>query len=140
MALLIVYDAATAIHKQTNRRLFPLRISERERVSWTFFNFCFCSEIWFGLNGTGHPDWVKMFGDSNGQIKLRAKQKIQVSFCYSFSYLWKMISCSWPPFSQLESCTLIPTLWITLLKVPGVNLIIAWILFLNCCNFKKKVR
>ena len=28
---------------------------------------------------TGHPDWVKMFSDFNGQIKLRAKQKIQVS-------------------------------------------------------------
>ena len=26
-----------------------------------------------------------MFGDSNGQIKLRAKQKIQVSFCYRLS-------------------------------------------------------
>ena len=31
MALLIVYDAATAIQEQTNRRPFPLRISERER-------------------------------------------------------------------------------------------------------------
>ena len=27
------------------------------------------------MNRTGHPNWVKMFGDSNGQIKLRAKQK-----------------------------------------------------------------
>ena len=27
------------------------------------------------MNRTGHPDWVKMFGDSNGQIELRAKQK-----------------------------------------------------------------
>ena len=25
-----------------------------------------------------------MFGDSNGQIKLHAKQKIQVSFCYTY--------------------------------------------------------
>ena len=26
------------------------------------------------MNRTSHPDWVKMFGDSNGQIKLRAKK------------------------------------------------------------------
>ena len=32
MALLIVYDATTAIQEQTNRRPFPLRISEGERV------------------------------------------------------------------------------------------------------------
>ena len=30
MALLIVYDAATAIQEQTNRRPFPFRISEGE--------------------------------------------------------------------------------------------------------------
>ena len=75
MALLIMVDAATAIQEQTLRRPFPLRISEGERVSRAFFNFGCCSEIWFGLNRTGHPDWMKMFGDSNGQIKLHAKQK-----------------------------------------------------------------
>ncbi len=31
MALLIIVDAATAIQEQTNRRPFPLRISERAR-------------------------------------------------------------------------------------------------------------
>ena len=88
MALLIMVDDATAIREQTLRRPFPLRISEeRERVSererererdWrAFFNFWCCWEIWFGLNRTSHPDWVKMFGDSNGQIKLRAKQKFK---------------------------------------------------------------
>ena len=75
MALLIVYDAATATQQQTNRRPFPLRISGEERDWRTFFNFWCCLEIWFGLNRTGHPDWVKMFGDTNVQIKLRAKQK-----------------------------------------------------------------
>ena len=39
MALLIVYDAATAIQEQTIRRPFPLRISEEEIVSRAFFNF-----------------------------------------------------------------------------------------------------
>ena len=75
MALLIVYDAATAIQEQTNRRPFPLRISEGERVSRAFFNFWCCKELWFRLNRIGHPDGVKMFGDSYGQIKLHAKQK-----------------------------------------------------------------
>ena len=75
MALLTVNDAATAIQEQTIRRPFPLRISEGESVSRAFFNFWCCKEIWFGLNRTGHPDWVKMFGDSNGQIELRAKKK-----------------------------------------------------------------
>ena len=27
------------------------------------------------MNRTGHPDWVKMFGDSNGQNKFHAKRK-----------------------------------------------------------------
>ena len=75
MALLIMYDAATAIQEQTNRRLFPFRISEGERDSWVFFNFWCCQEIWSRLNRTSHPDWVKMFGDTNSQSKLRAKQK-----------------------------------------------------------------
>ena len=39
MALLIVYDTATTIQEQTNRRPFPLRISEGERDSRAFFNF-----------------------------------------------------------------------------------------------------
>ena len=39
MALLIMADAATAIQEQTNRRPFPLRISEREKDSRAFFNF-----------------------------------------------------------------------------------------------------
>ena len=40
--------------------------------------------MWFGLNRTGHPDWGKIFGDSNGQIKLRAKQKFKfLSATYS---------------------------------------------------------
>ena len=75
MALLIVYDAATAIQEQTIRRPFPLRISEEEGVSRAFFNFWCYEERWFGMNRTSYPDWVKIFGDSNGQIKLRAKQK-----------------------------------------------------------------
>ena len=33
MALLIMVDAATAIQEQTNRRPFPLMISERERFA-----------------------------------------------------------------------------------------------------------
>ena len=69
MALLIVVDTATAIQEQTIKHLFLLRISEEERVLQAFFNF------WLGLNRTGHPDWVKMLGDSNSQIKLHAKQK-----------------------------------------------------------------
>ena len=78
-------DAATAIQGQTLRRPFPLRISEGERDSRAFFNFWCCKEIWFGLNRIGHLDWVKMFGDSNGQIKLCAKKKKnQVSFCYTY--------------------------------------------------------
>ena len=36
MALLIVYDAATAIQEQTIRRPFLLRISEEESVSRAF--------------------------------------------------------------------------------------------------------
>ena len=77
MALLIMVDEATTIREQTNRRPFPLGISDRKRDSQAFFNFCCCLEIWFGLNRTSHPNWVKMFGDSNGQIKLRAKQKFK---------------------------------------------------------------
>ena len=42
MSLLIVYDGAAAIQEQTNRRPFPLRISERERDSRAFFNFGGC--------------------------------------------------------------------------------------------------
>ena len=83
MALLIVVDAAAAIQGQTIKRLFLLTISEGERVLWAIFIFWCCLEIWFGMNRTGHPDWVKMFSDSNGQIKLRAKQNIQGSFCYN---------------------------------------------------------
>ena len=73
-----MYDAAAAIQQQTVKRLFLLKISEEESVSRAFFNFWCCKERWFGLNRTGHPDWVKMFGDSNDQIKLRAKQKYEV--------------------------------------------------------------
>ena len=43
------------------------------------------------MNRTGHPDWVKMFGDSNGQIKLRAKQKfnfLSATVCYSIFFLF----------------------------------------------------
>ena len=68
------------------RRPFPLRISVRERDSQALFNFWCCLEIWFGMNRTGHPDWVKMFGASNGQIKLHAKQKFKFSFCYMATY------------------------------------------------------
>ena len=79
MALLIVdAAAAAAIQEQMIRRPFLLRISEEESVSQAFFNFWCCLERWFGLNRTGHPDWVKMFGDSNGQIKLPTKQKYKV--------------------------------------------------------------
>ena len=77
MALLIEYHGAAAIQEQTLRRPFPWRISEGERDSRAFFNFWCCYEIWFGLNRTSHPDWVKTFGDSNGQIKLRAKKKFK---------------------------------------------------------------
>ena len=62
-----------------------LGISERERDWRAFFNFWCCEEIWFGLNRTSHPDWVKVFGDSNSQIKLSAKQKFQFSFYYIIS-------------------------------------------------------
>ena len=75
MVLLIVYDAALAIQEQTIRRPFLFSISEEERVSRAFFNFWCCKERWFGMNRTSQPDWVKIFGDPNGQIKLRAKQK-----------------------------------------------------------------
>ena len=37
MALLIMVDAATAIQEQTNRRPFPLRVSERERERFAGF-------------------------------------------------------------------------------------------------------
>ena len=30
------------------------------------------------MNRTSHPDWVKIFDDPNGQIKLHAKQKYKV--------------------------------------------------------------
>ena len=50
----------------------------RERVLAAFPNFWCCSERWSGLNRISHPDWVKIFGDLNGQIKLRAKQKYEV--------------------------------------------------------------
>ena len=51
----------------------------RNRVFWWAFpNFWCCSERWFRLNRISHPDWVKMFGDPNGQIKLRPKQKYEV--------------------------------------------------------------
>ena len=87
MALFIVHDAAAAaIQEQTIRRPFLLRIFEEESVSQAFFNFWCCKERWLGLNGTSHPDWVKIFGDPNSQIKLRAKQKIQGSFCYIYIY------------------------------------------------------
>ena len=42
MALLIVYDAATAIQEQTIKRLFLLTISEGESVSRAFLNFWYC--------------------------------------------------------------------------------------------------
>ena len=54
----------------------------RDRVLAAFPNFWCCSERWSGLS---HPDWVKIFGDPNGQIKLRAKQKIRSFFCYSIN-------------------------------------------------------
>ena len=43
-----------------------------------FPNFCCCSERWSGLNRISHPDWVKICGDANGQIKLLAKEKYEV--------------------------------------------------------------
>ena len=82
MVLLIVYDAAATIQEQTIRRPFLLEISEEESVSRAFFNFWCCYERWFGMNRTSHPHWVKIFGDPNDQIKLRAKPKIQGPFCY----------------------------------------------------------
>ena len=37
------------------------------------------------MNRTSHPDWVKIFGDPNGQIKLRAKQKYKVLSATDYS-------------------------------------------------------
>ena len=68
-------DAATAIQEQTNRRPFPLRIFKREREIRGLSSIFGAAR--FGLNRTSHPDWVKMFGDSSGQIKLRTKQKFK---------------------------------------------------------------
>ena len=59
------------------RSILRISVRERERDSRALFNFWCCWEIWFGLNRTSHPDWVKMFGYFNGQIKLRAKQKFK---------------------------------------------------------------
>ena len=50
----------------------------RENVLAAFPNFWCCSDIWSGLNRISHPDWMKICGDPNGQIKLRAKQKYKV--------------------------------------------------------------
>ena len=117
MALIIMVDEATTIREQTLRRPFPLRISDRERDLRAFFNFFCCLEIWFVLNRTSHPDWVKMFGDSNGQIKLPAKQKFQFSFCCTFLdkyiYLFYVsldLQMNWLHYEFIKRSRLIETL------------------------------
>ena len=47
---------------------------------WRFSPIWCCSERWSGMNRISHPDWVKICGDPNGQIKLHAK--LRSSFCY----------------------------------------------------------
>ena len=97
---------STAIQEQTLWRPFPLRISERERDSQAFFNFWCRWEIWFGPNRTSHPDWVKMFGDFNGQIKLRAKQKfkfLSATSTESYRYLQSLYQIA-PTHDLQASC------------------------------------
>ena len=38
----------------------------------------YCPERWSGMNWISHPDWVKLCVDTNGRIKLRAKQKYEI--------------------------------------------------------------
>ena len=49
---------------------------------------------------------MKIFGDPNGQIKLHAKQKIQVSFCYMFHSFFLQFSSKFHVFIFL-----FPILW-----------------------------
>ena len=66
MALFIVYDAATAILEQTS---IPIE------DFWGRGSFAGFLQFLVLLGNIVRADWVKMFGDSNGQIKLLAKQK-----------------------------------------------------------------
>ena len=61
------------------RRLFLLKSSEEEEMFWRFSPILGAArKDGPGLNRISHPDWVKICGDPNGQIKLRAKQKYEV--------------------------------------------------------------
>ena len=51
--------------------------SEEVIVGWLSPFLC-CPGKWSGLNRISHPHWVKICGDHNGQINLRAKQKYEV--------------------------------------------------------------
>ena len=46
-------------------------------------------------NRLSHPDWVKLYVDPNGQIKLRAKQKYEIpsaTHIHTTSFMFKNIS------------------------------------------------
>ena len=53
-------------------------VVQPNRVLDGFPNLC-CPERYLGLNKIRHTDWVKLCVDTNGRIKLRAKQKYEMS-------------------------------------------------------------
>ena len=63
--------------EQTVRRLSSLKSSEKEKAFGGFLKLC-CPERWSGMNRISHPDWGKLCVDSNGRIRLRAKQKYEI--------------------------------------------------------------
>ena len=65
---------AAAIEEQT---VIRWRVLRKKKVFGRLSPIWCCSEWWSGLNRISHPDWVKICGDPNGQIKLRAKQKYE---------------------------------------------------------------
>ena len=72
-----------------------------------FSNLC-CPERWSGMNRISHSDWVKIYVDPNGRIKLRAKQKYEILSATSFfpgqpSLVHPMMSCAC--FSSVSCCT-----------------------------------
>ena len=84
------HDAAAKRRADSNY-VCPVRKLLKKRVFGGFSSIWCCPEKGSGMNRISHPDWVKIFIDPNGQIKLRAKTKIRSSFCYKLYQRLKKI-------------------------------------------------
>ena len=83
--------AAAAIEEQTSETSALNEVVQPKKVFDGFPNLC-CPERWFGMNRISPPDWVKLCVDPNGRIKLRAKQKYEMSSATdSISKLFELI-------------------------------------------------